>query len=101
MSPKLTKEQMDKLNKAIAKLEEALENGKIDPPANLDAKQVIEKLPIFDPSLVQAEMENLDKLNKEIFTAIERELEKDKQPEPRNQRDAENQDSSNNNDIMI
>lgn len=97
--PKLTNEQMDVLNKAIAKLEEALENGKIDPPAKLDAEQVIEELPIFDPSLAQAEMENLDKLNKEIFTAIERELEKDKQPEPGNQPNAENQDSSNNNDI--
>ncbi len=81
---KLTQKQLDKLNQAISKLEEAMKNGIVEVPSQpiKDGKD-LEKLPIFDPDIVQAEMENLDKINKDIFNAIEKELEKDKQnPEP-------------------
>ena len=98
-SPLLTKEQTDKLNKAIAKLEEALENGKIELPEKPIKEESIEKLPIFDASLVQTEMENLAKLDKAIFTAIEKELEKLKQtPEPNEPANDDNQNSSNSNE---
>lgn len=77
--PKLTQERKDKLNQAIAKLEEAMKNGIIEIPG--DRQKPIDKLPIFDASIVQAEMDNLTKINKDIFSAIEKELENDK-PDP-------------------
>lgn len=77
---KLTNERQTRLNEAIAKLEEALESGKIDLPDNTsDEKKKIDKLPIFDAKKVQSAMDNLSKINKEIFTAIEKELEEDQQ----------------------
>ena len=46
-------------------------------------KDKIKELPIFDASLVEKEMKNLEKLNKDIFSAIEKELKKKRQePEP-------------------
>lgn len=83
-TPKLTQERRDRLNNAIEKLEEALKSGTIDIPSKpLSGDKPLDKLPVFDPNLVQAEMENLAKVNKEIFTAIEKELEQEKPaPEP-------------------
>ncbi|HZJ58484.1 MAG TPA: transglycosylase domain-containing protein [Clostridia bacterium] len=82
--PKLTEKRLDKLHKAIAKLEGALKQGVIDKPEkpNKD-KGHIKELPIFDADLVEKEMENLEKISKEIFAAVEKELEKDKpKPDP-------------------
>jgi penicillin-binding protein 1A len=82
--PKLTQKDIDKLNQAIAKLEEVLKQGIIDIPEKpIKDKDKIKDLPIFDASLVEKEMKNLEKLNKDIFSAIEKQLEKEKpDPEP-------------------
>ena len=81
---KLTQKDIDKLNQAIAKLEEVLKQGIIDIPEKpIKDKDKIKDLPIFDASLVEKEMKNLEKLNKDIFSAIEKQLEKEKpDPEP-------------------
>ena len=82
--PKLTQKDIDKLNQAIAKLEEVLKQGIIDIPEKpIKDKDKLKDLPIFDASLVEKEMKNLEKLNKDIFSAIEKQLEKEKpDPEP-------------------
>ena len=84
-APKLTSERNNRLNKAIDKLEEVLQNGKVKVDNQSDETGVLESLPIFDPKIVETEMDNLSNIAKDIFDAIEKELELDKQnpdPEP-------------------
>ncbi|HZJ82480.1 MAG TPA: transglycosylase domain-containing protein [Clostridia bacterium] len=71
---RLTKKQIDQLNKSILKLEEALKQGIADVPS-----KPIEELPVLDVDIVQVEMDSLAKVNKDIFTAIEEEIEKENQ----------------------
>lgn len=68
----LTQQQKQILNEAIASLEKALENGKVDLD-NITPEEgqgIGTEIPIFDPAVVQEAMDHLNQLYKYIFEPI-------------------------------